>query len=85
MSILGIIAIGIIGAIGYLFMAQILSDYSMFRFPRTISALVVLLGCIGLHQLGSNLVSDSSNRTCPTSSAHLTTHGGSSNEQVRLP
>ncbi len=55
MHILGTIAVIAIGLIGYFVMAEALRDYSLFRFPRIIAALVAVLGCIGLHQAGERL------------------------------
>lgn len=55
MSILGAVAIVIIGAIGYFVMAEALRDFSLFRYPRIIAALVALLGCIGLQHTGERL------------------------------
>lgn len=55
MSILGVIAVGIIGVIGYFVMAEALSEFSLFSYPRIIAALVAAIGCIGLHQTGVHL------------------------------
>ena len=57
MNALGTIAIVIMGVIGYLFMAQAMSEYSTFRYPKLILALVAMLGCIGLGQGGNGLAS----------------------------
>jgi hypothetical protein len=55
MNALGTIAIVIMGVVGYLITAQAMSEYSTFRYPRIIAALVVILGCIGLRQSGDGL------------------------------
>ena len=55
MSILGVIAVGIIGVIGYFVMAEALSEFSLFSYPRIIAALVAAIGCIGLHHAGTRI------------------------------
>lgn len=57
MSVLNVIAIGIIGIVSYIVMAEALKDFSTFNSPRTIAALVSVIGCIGLQQTGGPLVS----------------------------
>ena len=54
-SMLETIAIVCMGVVGYLVTAQAMSEYSTFRYPRLIAALVVLIGCIGLRQAGDGL------------------------------
>ena len=56
MNALEAIAIVIVGAVGYLVMAEAMRSCSMFRCPRIIAALVVALACIGLRQAGDGLV-----------------------------
>ena len=56
MSALGTIAIVIVGAVGYLVIAEAMRSCSTFRCPRIIAALVAALGCIGLRQAGDGVV-----------------------------
>ena len=55
MEILGTIAVCTIGVVGYFVMADALRDFSMFRYPRIIAALVAVIGCIGIQQSGVHL------------------------------
>ncbi len=57
MSTLGTIAIVIMGVVGYLTMAQVMSEHSTFSYPKLIAALVAMLGYIGLRQSGDGLAS----------------------------
>lgn len=51
------IAIVIMGVVGYLIMAQVMSEHSTFSNPKLIAALVAMLGSIGLRQGGDGLAS----------------------------
>lgn len=55
MEILGTIALCAMGVVGYFVMAEALREFSMFRYPRIIAVLVVIIGCIGLQQSGVGL------------------------------
>ncbi len=55
-SPLTILIIAVIGIVAYIVTARALADYSTLGYPRIIAAAVSLIGCIGLMQMDTGII-----------------------------